>query len=86
MKTKNQLPILLISTAALFSSCNPVLYSTVGQNVPLFTEKGEVTLQAGYAASFGNNTDADGVAIQAAYAVSNSIAVMGSFYSLKGLE
>lgn len=86
MKTKNQLPILLISTAALFTSCNPVLYSTVGQNVPMCTEKGEVALQAGYAASFGKDTDADGVTIQAGYAVSNSLAVMGSYYSLKGLK
>ncbi len=86
MKTKNQLSILLISAAALFTSCNPVLYSTVGQNVPMFTEKGEVALQGGYAASFGQDTDADGVALQAGYAVSNSLTVMGSYCSLKGLK
>jgi hypothetical protein len=86
MKTNYLLSIILLSAVTLFSSCSPVLYSTVGQNVPMFTEKGEVALQAGYGLSAGNETDADGVALQAAYAVSKSYAIMGSYYSLKGLE
>jgi len=86
MKTNYLHSILLLLAATLIYSCSPVIYGTVGQNVPMFTDKGEATIQAGYAASFGNNTDGDGVAIQAAYSVSKNIALMGTYYSLKGQD
>src|SRR5688572_28965092 len=60
------------------TSCSPVLYSTVGQNVPLFKEKGEVSMGAGFASA--NN--GSGVSVQLAGAVSNRVALFGSFYSL----
>jgi hypothetical protein len=80
------LSVLIIAVALQLSSCSPVLYSTVGQNVPMFKEKGEFMLQGGYAESYGNYTDAGGVSVQAAYAVNNNYAITGSYYGLKGLK
>jgi hypothetical protein len=59
-------------------SCSPVLYSTVGQNVPLFKEKGEVSMGAGFATT----NDGSGLSVQLSGAVSNRVALLGSFYSL----
>lgn len=84
MKTTYQLYAILLTSGLFYASCSPVLYSTIGQNVPMFTAKGEASLQAGYGASFGIDTDADGVALQAGYAVSDHVAFIGSYYSMKG--
>lgn len=78
---------LLLISAALFYSCSPVLYSTVGQNVPMFTQAGEVAVSAGYANS--SNTGADeettgeGMYLQGATSINESWAVMGSYYHIK---
>lgn len=88
MKTIFAPSVLLLFMAALVSSCNPVMYSTVGQNVPMFTEKGEVALSAAYGLSSSDedNADAKGLAIQAATSISESSAIMASYYHLKGTE
>jgi hypothetical protein len=52
----------------------------------MFKEKGEFMLQGGYAESYGDYTDAGGGLVQAAYAVSNDYAIIGSYYGLKGLK
>ncbi|MFN3997059.1 hypothetical protein [Algoriphagus sp.] len=62
-------------------SCGPILYSTVGQNVPLLQEKGEFSGQIGYGESSGV-WSANGAGIQGAYAVSKNVGVISSFYSL----
>ncbi len=67
---------LLLSTA--ISSCSPIVYSTTGQNVPLFREKGEFTASAAYAMS----EDASGVELQGAAALTNHFGVLASFYAL----
>lgn len=66
----------------LVTSCGPVLYSNVGQNVPLFQEKGEFSGQAAYSAGFGA-WDAHGIGLQGAYSVSDKVALIGSYYSMK---
>lgn len=63
-----------------FSSCSPILYTSVGQNVPLFHGKGEVTFGGGYA----DTGDATGVTMQFAVAVDSSLAVSALFHSLSG--
>ncbi|HSF53148.1 MAG TPA: hypothetical protein VLA71_05325 [Algoriphagus sp.] len=70
---------------SIMYSCGPVLYSNVGQNVPLFQEKGEFTGQLSYSNSDGAWV-ADGVGLQGAYAISDKVGVISSFYSLKGVE
>jgi len=52
---KSQCILLVFPIAILMASCSPVLYTPVGQNVPLFKEKGEATIEAGYCSS---NNDA----------------------------
>jgi len=72
--------IVLITVFTFYlSSCSPVPYSNVGQNVPLFKNKGEVSLTGNYAST----DDATGIGIQGAAAVDSSLAFMTSFYSLK---
>lgn len=71
--------------AGMLTSCGPVLYSNVGQNVPLFQEKGEFSGQLSYSNSDGAWV-ADGVGLQGAYAISDKVGVISSFYSLKGIE
>mgnify|MGYP005754825617 CR=1 FL=1 len=78
MKTSH---IYLFVLSMVFQSCGPVMYSNVGQNTPLFKEKGEFTGNAGFAYS-GPSEDAGGVGLQAAYAVSDHWAVISSFYSM----
>jgi hypothetical protein len=68
--------------SGLFFSCGPVLYPNVGQNVPLFQEKGEFSGQVSYSASDGAWV-ADGVGLQGAYSFSDKVAAIGSFYSMK---
>src|SRR5436190_23999941 len=76
--------------AGCISSCAPVLYTSVGQNVPLFKEKGEVAISGGASNTENSGNDylydyssADGVNLQAAVAIKDNFAVMSSFYSLK---
>jgi hypothetical protein len=73
----------LIFSNMLFISCGPVLYSNVGQNVPLLQEKGEFSGQISLSESFGG-WDASGVGLQGGYAISEKVAAIGSFYSMKG--
>lgn len=84
MKTLPKVLICLI-ISNLFVACGPVLYSNVGQNVPLFQEKGEFSGQVSYSGSNGAWT-ADGIGIQGAYSVSDKVALISSFYSMKGDE
>jgi hypothetical protein len=90
----NQLIMLSLATAMGVTSCSPVLYTTSGQNVPLFREKGEVAFNVGY---FGipdvvsdvpyfYDTDIKGYAGQFAAAIDSSVAVMSSFYTLKASD
>jgi hypothetical protein len=87
MKKGNIIPILLLFIAAISNGCSPVMYSTVGQNVPMFKEKDELTINAAYAVVYGEDyTDGNGLGIQAAYAISNKWAAMASYYNLNNLE
>jgi len=85
MKTiKNPILAILAVIMINLSACSPILYSTVGQNVPLFREKGEVALNAGLAVSGNSNYfGTTGINVQLAVAPTNSLAVISSFYSLK---
>lgn len=71
--------IAIIASLVYFSSCSPVPYANVGQNVPLLKNKGEAMLVASSSAT----DDASGLGIQAALAVDSSWAIMTSFYSMK---
>jgi hypothetical protein len=85
MKTNRLLDVLLMVSAASIISCSPVIYSTVGQNTPMFKEKGEFSINAGYSAAMSSDdlTDIEGLSIQTAYAFDNRWAAIGSLYSLK---
>lgn len=82
------LPLLALT---ILVSCSPLMYTSIGQNVPLFKEKGEVMLNAGYSSTLGHDRGlgvfgsdiSEGVHFQAAVAVSNHISISSSFYSLK---
>lgn len=82
MKKSARLIYLVFMTAYTlhFSSCVPAIYSTTGQNVPLFREKGEVTLSGAY----GSVDEGDGIALQGAAAFTDKFAMGASFYSLWG--
>lgn len=69
----------------VLTSCAPVFYSNVGQNVPLFQKKGEVFLAGGISATNNRDdfTSIDGLNVMAAAAVDSNMAVLFSFYSLK---
>lgn len=87
MKTIDRFFILLATFSPWFFSCNPILYSNVGQNVPMFQNKDELVLNGGYVlTTVGEYSDADGVGVQAAYAVTDNLAAMGSFYSMSGIK
>lgn len=78
-------PIQFLLTAfvlRMLTSCSSVVYTTVGQNVPLFQEKGEVTFSGG----IGETSRAGGINAQLAVAVSDHVAVMTSYYNLKSEE
>lgn len=82
MKNFHYSPVALSAIIFLMvyiSSCSPVPYGNVGQNVPMLKNKGEVSVTANYA----NTDDANGLGIQGAVAVDSSLALMTSFYSLK---
>ena len=64
------------------SSCSPVLYSSVGQNVPLFHEKGEVTLSGGYCETW----DTNGFNAQFAVAIDSNLALISSLYAMSSID
>ena len=77
---KNQLLFCVLIVMLSFSySCSPVVYSTNGQVVPLFHERGEATVSGG----FSTTDDAEGFHVQAAGSVSDHWALLSSVYSLK---
>lgn len=95
MKTTYPLSIILAAIGAVIQySCSPVLYSTNGQNVPLFHQKGEATLGIGRGSGslgydvpyFYDDETGHGLNLQTALAVDTSVAIIASLYSLKGSE
>jgi|GEM_PF-1144332 len=72
---------ILIGLSLCLTSCSPVLYTTVGQNVALFHQKGEVALSISQA----ETKYAAGVGAQVAAAVDSSILIMSSYYSLNNI-
>lgn len=79
--------------AILAASCSLVLYSPVGQNVPLFREKGEALISAGIGSSdtqlftlLGESNYADDPYVQAAFAFDSSLAVMSNYYKMHDRE
>jgi len=84
----NQLIMLSMAIAMGISSCSPVLYSTTGQNVPLFRKKEEVAINAGYFGiedkDLSSYYDSEGgFNAQFAAAVDSSVAIISSLYTLK---
>jgi hypothetical protein len=75
-------------SAASILSCSPVIYSNVGHNTPMFTEKGEFAINGFYAEAWATEgiTETKGFSLQAAYAIDDHWAAMGSLYSLKKVE
>lgn len=73
----------LVFCLSYLSCCGPVLYSNVGQNVPLLQEQGEFSGQIAYSSSDAA-WYANGIGIQGAYAITDKVAAIGSFYSMKG--
>ncbi|MBI1226905.1 MAG: hypothetical protein GC192_16860 [Bacteroidetes bacterium] len=61
---------ILILAISILTACSPKYYVPNTQHVPLLSEKGEVSLTAG-----GNANQAE---VQVAYAVSNSLGIMGN--------
>ena len=87
MRTQPLEMLSIIYASVVLSSCGPVLYSNVGQNVPMFTQKGEFAGAISYSAAFGQDlTDAAGVGLNAAYAISDKWAGLMSYYSMKNAE
>lgn len=85
--------ILFLIIGVWATSCSPVLYSPVGQNVPLFKQKGESLVSAGIVTSdtemltlFGESNYAEGPFIQAAAAVDSNLAFMSSYYFMQDKE
>jgi hypothetical protein len=60
--------------------CSHYYYVSNVQNVPLFREKNEYRLNAGY--GFGDETEC--IEVQAAYAVSGKIGITGNFMTVRG--
>jgi hypothetical protein len=85
MKTNHLIDILLMLSAASLLSCSPLIYSNVGHNTPMFNEKGEFAINGSYAEAWNPDgfTETQGIALQAAYAIDDQWAAIGSFYSLK---
>lgn len=84
MKTGHLLPALSICLLLGFASCSPVMYSTVGQNTPMFQEKGEAFFSAGGAFSMNDEegTEILGVQIQGGAAVGKTVGLTAEFCHL----
>jgi len=83
---KPNAPILYCAMASLtmsVCSCNPGLYSTVGQNVPLLKQKGEVSISGGRVEAQSTGDVIRGFNVQAAVAIDSGLAVMASAYAMK---
>jgi hypothetical protein len=81
----------LAGLSALITSCGPALYSNVGQNVPMFTEKGQANLSVGLGLtssldSYIFGTGAAGLQLSGAIAAGDRIAVLSSGYFLTGSD
>ncbi len=74
--------LMVVFLSGLLTSCSPVMYTTVGQNVPLFQQKGEVAFSGGY----GRTPRAGGMNAQFAVALTDHVALMTSYYNLKSEE
>ncbi|SHO64917.1 hypothetical protein [Algoriphagus zhangzhouensis] len=85
MKSLLQYSALFMFVSALLQACSPVMYSNVGQNVPLLKEKGDVFLQGGISGSDGEES-ASGGGFQFAYAISDHWQINSSFYALGNQE
>lgn len=85
MKTNHLMSSLLMLSVASLLSCSPVIYSNVGHNTPMFDEKGEFAFNGSYAEAWTleETTETKGFSLQAAYAIDDRWAAIGSFYSLK---
>ena len=73
---KNLFAISALIAICLISSCSPVVYAPVGQNVPLLKTNGDVTFNA----SLATTEDAGGVGLQFASALDSSFALISSLY------
>ncbi|MCU0388510.1 MAG: hypothetical protein MUE71_07885 [Chitinophagaceae bacterium] len=85
---KNLIQVLLYFSMPVFilQACNPVLYSNVGQNVPMLKSKGDFAGSLGYAISVGDNpTDGEGLSLQAAYAFSEKWGGILTFYTMSNM-
>jgi hypothetical protein len=92
MKTNHLLvAVTLVGSVLILSSCGPTLYSTVGQNVPLFHQKGEGALSVGFMSASNDGyalnpaniiIDGEGINLQAALAVDSNVAIFSSFHSM----
>jgi len=72
---------LLIGIVLCLTSCAPILYTTVGQNVALFHQQGEVSLSVAHA----ETNYASGTGVQFAAAVNSRTLLMSSYYSLNNV-
>lgn len=73
------LPVIFIQ---FLFSCSPLYYSPNAHNVPLFTHKGESSVNM--AVSEGTDGVDEGIDLQAATAVTNHFGVLGNFYRAWG--
>lgn len=83
--------ILTVLTIMFFASCNTprFAYSPTAHNVPVLTEKNDSKLSFNYSTNAEtrssdikyNRNKANGFDIQGAYAITNSVAVQGSYFS-----
>jgi len=62
------------------SSCTHYYYVPATQNIPLFKEKNEARVLAAY----GGGSESSAVELQAAYSLTNNLAVMTNFISARG--
>jgi hypothetical protein len=77
----------IVAAVFVLPSCAPIMYTNVGQNVPLFRQKGEVALSGGNASVQGETywlgaESADGFYTQAAVATGKHTAVISSYYEI----
>ena len=80
---KSQLVFVWLSALAFVTtSCGPMIYSNVGQNVPLFTEKGQANLSTG----LGLTESSVGFQLQGAIAPGDRVAVISSINFLAGSD
>jgi hypothetical protein len=88
MKVGHIILFWLVAMGIALTSCGPVLYNSVGQNVPLFREKGEAQVAGGVSLSMSENglayNSSSGVVVQGALAATNRVALISSFNYFSG--